>query len=162
MLLSACADTHHLKRTQGAGIASNQRSSAYIALPKDGSFGSAQYTGSGAMVAQEIGAAFSPYMRETVTGAHYEPMDAAVTSASKGEYDYLIYPKILHWEDRDTEWSGRPDVTPVKVTIIDVSSGKVVDSGIIGGESKIMSWGGDRPEDLLSKPLADYAAELFN
>ena len=38
MFLSACADTHYLKRTQGIGMESNLSSSVYIALPKDGSY----------------------------------------------------------------------------------------------------------------------------
>lgn len=60
-----------------------------------------------------------------------------------------------------TEWSGRPDVTSVKVNIINLSTDKIVDSAIIGGKSTLNTWGGDRPEDLLTKPLTDYASELF-
>jgi len=161
IFLSSCTDTYQLKRTQGAGIESNKISTAYIALPKDGSYGSIQYSGSGTIVAQDIGAAFSPYLREAIIGTQFESIEEAIRSASKLQFDYLVYPNILHWEDRATEWSGRSDVISVKVTIIDVSSSKVVDSVVIEGKSKTASWGGDRPEDLLAKPLKDYAAVLF-
>lgn len=71
-LLYACADTtYNMKRTEGTEIASPKNSSAYIALPKDGHYNQTHYTGSGAIVAQEIGAAFSPYLKETVTGTRY-------------------------------------------------------------------------------------------
>jgi hypothetical protein len=32
---------------------------------------------------------------------------------------------------------------------------------VVGGKSKLATFGGDRPEHLLPKPLADYAAVLF-
>jgi len=52
-------------------------------------------------------------------------------------------------------------VASVKIAIVKIPSGKIVDNAIIGGSSKLVTFGVDRPEDLLRKPLADYVAKLF-
>lgn len=159
--LSGCADTHHIKRVSEARISDTHLSMFYVAVPKDGRYGSTNYTGSGMMVAHELGAAFSPYVKESIVADQYESKDTAMHTAVDAGYDYLVYPVIIHWEDRATEWSGKPDVTSIKVSVIEVSTGKTVDSVLIGGESKLMSWGGDRPEQLLAEPASDYAEKLF-
>ncbi|MEN8167383.1 MAG: DUF4823 domain-containing protein [Pseudomonadota bacterium] len=160
--LLGCSDTHRLVRTEGVDLTASKALSAYLVVPRDGQYGTIFYTGSGAMVAQEVEMAFSPYLENIVVGGRYEHLDNALSRAREKAVDYLIYPEILHWEDRATEWSGRPDVVSIRVTIIDVSTGEKVDSAELGGTSKVMSWGGDHPQDLLAKPLADYAAGLFN
>jgi hypothetical protein len=90
-----------------------------------------------------------------------EDFDTALKSAQAGGYSYLFYPEILLWEDRATEWSGRPDQASVKVSIVKADTGAVLDSAVVGGKSGIATFGGDRPEHLLPKPLSDYAATLF-
>jgi hypothetical protein len=94
-------------------------------------------------------------------GVKTEDFDAARKSAQAGGYTYLLYPEILHWEDRATEWSGRPDQASVKVSVVRMDSGAVLDSAVVGGKSGLGTLGGDRPEHLLPKPLSDYAATLF-
>ncbi|NCF25983.1 MAG: DUF4823 domain-containing protein [Gammaproteobacteria bacterium] len=42
-----------------------------------------------------------------------------------------------------------------------MSTGEVIDSALIDGKSKWATFGGDHPQDLLEKPLADYARSLF-
>lgn len=160
--LLGCSDTHRLVRTEGVGLAASEALSAYLVVPRDGQYGKIFYTGSGAMVAQEMEMAFGPYLRKILVGRRYEHLDDALSRAREKALDYLIYPEILHWEDRATEWSGRPDVVSIRVTIIDVSTGDKVDRAELGGTGKIMSWGGEHPQDLLAKPLADYAAGLFS
>lgn len=159
--LVGCSDTHKLVRTEGVGLTVSKELTAYLVVPRDGQYGATFYTGSGAMVAQEMEKAFTPYLEKIVVGRRYEHLENALSRAREKAVDYLIYSEILHWEDRATEWSSRPDVVSIRVTIIDVSTGGKVDSAELGGTSKIMSWGGEHPQDLLAKPLADYAAGLF-
>jgi hypothetical protein len=45
--------------------------------------------------------------------------------------------------------------------VINVDSGEVIDSAVISGKSGLATFGGDRPEHLLPKPMSDYAATLF-
>ncbi|MFP5419310.1 MAG: DUF4823 domain-containing protein [Gammaproteobacteria bacterium] len=160
-LLSGCADTHQLARATGKALTVNQQASAYVGLPKDGRFGNTLYSGSGALTAQAVAVAFSPYFGKVTVGIKHEDFSIAQQTAKAGGYSYLLYPDILHWEDRATEWSGRPDQASVKVSVIDANTGKILDSAVVSGKSGLATFGGDRPEHLLPKPLADYAATLF-
>ncbi len=87
--------------------------------------------------------------------------DGALEKAKAGGYTYLIYPVILYWEDRATEWSGIPDKITVEISVIDVATGAVLNSARIEGKSKWATLGGDHLQDLLEKPLTDYARTLF-
>jgi hypothetical protein len=160
-LLSGCADTHQLARATGKGLTSDRQASAYVALPQDGHLGQIAYSGSGALTSQAVAVAFSPYLRRVTVGIKTEDFSAAQQTAKAGAFTYLLYPDILHWEDRATEWSGRPDQAAVKVSIIDARTGETLDSAVVSGKSGLATFGGDRPEHLLPKPLADYAATLF-
>jgi hypothetical protein len=135
--------------------------SAYVGVPQDGSYGGKPYFGSGGLTAQAVAVAFAPYLARVTVGVKREDFDAALKSAQAGGYGYLLYPEILLWEDRATEWSGRPDQASVKISIVRVDTGGVLDSAVIGGKSGLATLGGDRPEHLLPKPLSDYAATLF-
>jgi hypothetical protein len=73
----------------------------------------------------------------------------------------LLYPQILQWEDRATEWSGKPDIAAVKLSVLSTDTGALLDSVIIEGKSGLATFGGDHPQDLLPKPMAEYAASLF-
>ncbi|HEU0069302.1 MAG TPA: DUF4823 domain-containing protein [Nitrospiraceae bacterium] len=160
-LLFGCADTHELMRASGSTVSLSSQASAYVAVPKDGAYGPTTYSGSGALTAQAVAIAFVPYLNKITVAVKAEDLESAQQSARTGSFTYLLYPQILHWEDRATEWSGKPDVVSVKVSLIRVESNEVLDSAVVGGKSGWATFGGDRPEHLLPKPLADYAATLF-
>ena len=90
-----------------------------------------------------------------------ENYDTALNSARQGDYTYLFFPTITHWEDRATEWSGIPDQIAVKLTVIDLASGQPVSSATIEGTSGLATFGGDHPQDLLPEPLKAYVDQLF-
>jgi hypothetical protein len=71
---------------------------------------------------------------------------------------YLIEPKILHWEDRATEWSGKAD--RVKVSLPLYRSGSLVGSALVTANSSWWTFGGDHPEDLLDASFESYSASL--
>ncbi len=160
-VIYGCADSHQVKRATGTGLVETEALSVYVALPRDGHYGKTTYYGSGEITAQEIAAAISPYLSDTYTANKYEQLEVAMNSAIDGGYTHLVMPKILRWEDRATEWSGRPDQASVKVVVYDVTTQKVIDSAVIGGKSGLATFGGDKPEDLLAEPLAEYAAKFF-
>jgi hypothetical protein len=130
-------------------------------VSKDGSYGRTAYPGSGALAAQAVAAAFSPYLTKVTVALKVEELDVARKSAQAGGYTYLIFSEILHWEDRNTAWSSIPDQVSVKVSVLRVDTGAILDSAVVAGTSGLATFGGDRPEHLLPKPLSDYAATLF-
>ena len=162
LMVAGCADTHKLTRMNGATTPLSQEASAYIALPADGRYGAILYPGSGPQTAQLIAAAFAPYLSRISVATASEDVATAIRSAKGGGYDYVVYPEILHWEDRATEWSGKPDLASIKISIVQTDSGDVIDSGIIEGASGLATFGGDHPQDLLPEPLRKYSGALID
>lgn len=162
MLLIGCADTHELLRGSGGGqVVLDRNASAYIAIPRDGVYGGTIYNGSGQSTAQVILAAFSKYLPQVVTAQAHEDYKESLDRAKKQGYNYLIFPAILEWEDRATEWSAIPDRVSVKITVVNTNTGRVVDSAIVKGKSGLATFGGDHPQDLLPKPIEEFTTSLF-
>ena len=160
--LSACADTHEIVRYGTSEIPRLSPSdSFYIAVTRDGVYGSKPYPGSGLTTAQILLASLAKRARRVETGRAAESYDEALASARKSGYKYLVFPTILHWEDRATEWSGIPDRVEVKLELVDVSTGRTLDSGVIRGKSGLGTLGGDHPQDLLPKPVEEYVSKFF-
>ena len=161
-MLIGCADTHEFLRGNGGGqVVLERNASAYIAVPRDGVYGGTVYHGSGQNTAQIILAAFPKHLLQVVTAPAYEDYKKSLELVKKEGYNYLIYPVILEWEDRATEWSGIPDRVSVKITVVDANTGRVADSAIVKGRSGWATFGGDHPQDLLPKPTGEYASSLF-
>ena len=117
-----------------------------VTPPEDGIYMEDVYPNSGKVVARKLVAALTPYYP-----------GSSVSSAGNGS-GYLIEPKILHWEDRATEWSGKAD--RVKVSLPLYRSGSLVGSALVTANSSWWTFGGDHPEDLLDTPFEAYAAAL--
>jgi len=161
ILITSCADSHQILRTTNKSIKLNTSAPAYISIPKDGRYGQTTYAGSGATVSQVILLAFSKHLTQVETGHQYQSFKDAIKYAKENKFEYLIFPSVLEWEDRATEWSGIPDKASIKISIIKVSTSKTLDSAIIKGESGLGTFGGDHPQDLLPKPVGDYVNKLF-
>ena len=160
--LAGCADTTQLVKLSGDPSSKlDINGSVYISTPKDGIYGSTTYSGSGANTAIILQSAFAKRIRNIEVGRTYEKFEDALDSARKNKSKYLVYPTILHWEDRATEWSGIPDKVEVKVEIINTSSGKTVSSSVVKGKSKWLTFGGDHPQDMLAGPIENYVASLY-
>jgi hypothetical protein len=162
MALSGCADTHEFLRYGNLEIPRLVASdSFYIAVSRDGVYGSRTYQGSGWTTSQILLASFAKRVRRVETSRSSQPFDEALKVARDNGYKYLVFPTILQWEDRATEWSAIPDRVEVKIELIEVTTGKALDSGVIKGKSGLATFGGDHPQDLLPKPIEEYVAKLF-
>jgi len=156
-----CTDTHELIRPNHLSIKLNTGSSIYISLPKDGRYGYNRYMGSGATTSHIIQRAFARYLNTIEVAESYQKMKDALNHARKNQFDYLAFSTILAWEDHITLWSLLSDKVSVKISIFDVSSGKLLDSAIINGESGLATLGADLPQDLLPEPVMEYVGSLF-
>ena len=159
--LVGCADSHQLLRTGNATVKLDPSKSIYISIPRDGRYGHINYQGSGVNASQIILMAFSKFSNTTETGHQYQSFNDALTYARNNGYSYLVFPTILEWEDRATEWSGIPDKASINIAIVNTESGKTIDSAIIKGKSGLATFGGDHPQDLLPKPVEEYVSSLF-
>jgi hypothetical protein len=159
--LFGCADSHQLVRAGNTTVKLEPSKNVYISIPHDGKYGQINYQGSGVNVSQIILTAFSKYSNTADTGHEYQSFEDALAYAKESGYGYLVFPTILEWEDRTTEWSGIPDAASIKIAIINTETGKTIDSAMIKGKSGLATFGGDHPQDLLPEPVEEYVGSLF-
>lgn len=161
ILLVGCAGYQMHVETPGQPTPLTRNAHACIAVPADGHYETQTYKGSGESTAESVNRAFAPYLDTTMLTTPAEAQEAALADSQKQGCVYLLYSQILHWEDRATEWSGKPDRAALKLMVLSVPDGKVLDDMIFHAKSSLWTFGGDHPQDLLYKPLKQYASELF-
>ena len=159
--LAACTASHSVKRTESRGVSLDPDGYAYVMTPENGRYGDTVYNESGRQTALAVSRAFSPHLRLTKREIAVTDRASALKAAKAGGFTYVIQPQILHWEDRATQWSGLLDKIELRLYVVDVATGKVLDSVLIDAKSKWATLGGDHPEHLLEQPLTDYANSLF-
>jgi hypothetical protein len=161
-LLSSCADsTEILRENKSTNLHLNNSDSILISIPSDGIYGDKTYTGSGQNTSQIIYASLSRHSHNIQIGNLYESFSYALDAAKRHGAKYLVYPTILYWEDRATEWSGIPDKIEVRIEIVEISTGSTVSSALIKGKSGLATLGGDHPQDLLPKPIDEFIDSLY-
>jgi hypothetical protein len=160
-LLTGCVSTYEVNNMVSAKQKLKPGGSSYIAIPSDASFEGEAYPGSGNKTALALGSALKPHTQEIkfapVAASYKESLDAAKSSNA----DYFFAPRIVHWENRATEWSGKCDRIHIELHTIDARTGETIDVGHFKGVSKWLTFGGDEPEDLLRVPMAQYVNYLF-
>jgi hypothetical protein len=135
--------------------------SVYIMVPEDGKYGTYTYPGSGSTTAQVIRAAFEKHVNRVQLSPEKENPEIGFIKARNQGFTYLVRPMILRWEERALEWAGNPDRVEIKIIVMDAASEAIIDSVVIKGKSKCLTFGGDHPQDLLPEPIDEYVASLF-
>lgn len=159
LMLIGCMDSSQLIKDGDAGLP--DRSSFYVAQPADGMYGAKPYPGSGKLTSAIIRQALQNNAQHAVAASRVERREQALAAARQGGHGYLVFPTILHWEDRATEWNFMRDKVQVKVELVEVISGHTASSAIIAGKSGIATLGGDHPQDLLPEPIEQYLQGLL-
>jgi hypothetical protein len=148
-------DNHEVIQTVAPG------SSFYIKLPKDGIFGEINYMNSGQMLSNEVYKQLLPYSESVYRAENVEDLDEAFDNAADKKLNFLIDPEILHWEDRATEWSGRPDRITIKYQAYNVNDKVLLATSTLSASSKWATFGGDHPVDLLPVPTEQFVSSLL-
>ncbi|WP_052065341.1 DUF4823 domain-containing protein [Thalassospira australica] len=158
--LGACSskyrtDNHQVVETVTTG------KSFYILQPADGIFGDINYAGSGRMLANELHKQLIPYSSKVVKASTIETRENAFNKAQNLQLNVLIDAQIMHWEDRATEWSGRPDRITILYQAFDVQQKDMLATSTLSASSKWATFGGDHPVDLLPVPTSQFVKSLF-
>jgi len=162
LLLASCADTNEVVRLDtSSDVRLDVASTIYIAVPADGVYGANTYRGSGQNTAQIINSAFAKRSRLTEVGRCPQSFSEARDAALSDNWQYFVYPTILHWEDRATEWSAIPDKVEVKIEVVETATNRSLASAVIKGKSGLATFGGDRPQDLLPEPIEEFVSSLY-
>ncbi len=160
--LTGCASIQQIRPHQYSSAPSlNLDGSAYIMVPSDGKYMDKNYQGSGSMTAQILESSFLRYLRRVEISKEVIGLKESFRIAQKGSFMYLIYPKITHWEDRATEWSGIRDKVDVKINIFQSDTEKQLDSVMLRSKGTWFTFGGYHPQDILRKAIDRYVDSLF-
>jgi hypothetical protein len=159
-MLTGCTSTY----TQNTLVELNTKmmrgKTVAISTPANGTYNGKPYIASGNMTAQVLKAAFANFSSTTDVVSECRDLPC-LKGLSPRTYDYYAIPDILHWEDRNTEWSGIPDKVEVKISVYEGLSFKELASAIVSGKSKWATFGGDHPQDLLPEPMGNFVESLY-
>jgi hypothetical protein len=135
--------------------------SVFVAVPSDGEFGSVYYIGSGRAVAGAITAAFTTQGIPVYVAEGQLASEETLQAATRLKAGYVVLSAITLWDQRN-EWLGRPSTLAVRVSIVDVNTGRIIESKPIETRNEtILSFTIFSPETLLEKPLNQYLSELY-
>jgi len=158
LLASACTSTYRRDVVEQPATQLSRGEKIAIATPKNGFYSDKEYRASGADTAQAVRASLS---RISSQAELTDCADLACLRARVSDAKYYVVPEILHWEDRNTEWSGKSDKVEIKISIYDDKAARPLASGVVKGKSKWMTFGGDHPQDLLAAPIQAYVDSIF-
>ncbi len=133
----------------------------YVALAEDGrDDGGRVYDQSGRWTSDALANALAGYSASVQRGVRLETVDEARARAAAERSAILVYPKIEHWSDRATEWSGVPDRITLRIRVLSVDAGSELDDRRIRASSRWATFGGDHPQELLPELTERWAASL--
>jgi hypothetical protein len=158
--LVGCTHQYGLDRHAAGGtIRSDAR--VYVAQPQPGKYDLHPYPQSGRQTRDAVAQAFAGRVAKVDVGVHFEEEAAALATAQARGDTVLVLPVIEHWEEHTTESTGIPDRIAVRIWILDVATGKELDSALVTGKSRWLTFGGSHPQDLLPRAVGDYVALLL-
>lgn len=158
-LLAGCTTHRYSLHPITRGESMRAGASALVALPEDGRFGQISYSGTGRQVARSVATALAKHCPRVDI---MQNTNAPLESARAGGFDYLITPRIIHWEDRATEWSGKPDRIEIELRTQAVKDGATVNLGSVEGRTGTFALTSSAPQDMLLDPINSYVAWLFS
>ncbi|CAG2151176.1 DUF4823 domain-containing protein [Cupriavidus plantarum] len=163
--ITGCTASYKNVKTGGTDLAAggqlDSSAAVYIALPKDGAYGAKAYAGSGRTVASAIAQALSQKARRVDVAEAEQTRDQTLSEAKRLGARYAVIPVIAHWEQRATEWSGRPSRMSLDMSVYDADTGTKIDARSITARSRIVSFTSTSPDSLLTSPLKAYAQQLY-
>lgn len=146
--------------TSGTGFIAPE-SQVLVVIPADGrDERNAVYAGTGRSTAMALASALRA--RQIGVDLHLEPLelDPALALARSTPAGYLVLPEIRNWSDRLTEWSGVPDRITIRIRVVEVASGEVLDDRDTRASSRWATLGGDHPQELLPELSERWAASV--
>lgn len=159
--IASCAQIKHSNLTR-TDLALDPTKLVIIEVPQDGQYKHINYASSGTKVLNVLRKEFIQHAQDIKVIDACESTEC-IENLKENISGYLVKPKILHWEDRETQWSFRPDIIEIELSIIDLATGKEVRNTIYKAKSRqIQFFAGSSPEDLLDRPTREAVFALYN
>lgn len=160
LIVTGCTSTYRHSALQVPTAKLDSNLGVLISIPEDGWYESRQYRNSGQMTANAVRAAFAKNARRVDLARNCQD-ETCLENIDIEKYGYFVKPVILHWEDRATEWSGKPDRIEIQLVVYDAITREELANTSYTGKSQWATFGGDHPQDLLPKPTNAYVSSLY-
>lgn len=118
------------------------------------------YLGSGIIVATKVQAALLGLFSQ-VEKFNTKNKEKAILLCKQQNVKFLVVPTILHWEDRNSPWSGIADKIEVKIELFDMTLDKMVNSIIFKANTEWATLTDKPPEDLLNGEFNKAIVDMF-
>ena len=118
------------------------------------------YLGSGIIVANKVQASLLNLFSQ-VEKLNTKNKEKAILLCKQQNVKFLVVPTILHWEDRNTPWSGISDKIEVKIEVFDMILDKMVNSIIFKANNEWATLTDKPPEDLLNGEFNKAIVDMF-
>ena len=160
IFVTGCASTYQYNDFRSIKTKLDRFKGVLISTPEDGWYGNTTYRNSGRMTAKAVRAAFSKYVSrvDVINTCHG---DDCLNLIDTEKYGYYVKPEILHWEDRATEWSSKPDRIEIQLVIYDAVTKNELLNSSYTGKSKLSTFGGDYPQNLLPEPTNHSVSSMY-
>lgn len=162
-VFSACSTTYN-NRSQTPETGSLPLGKNFIILNcEDGGFRQKTYVGSGATFTNVIASELSPFAGR-IDFAQTDTLDKFYDPTT----DYIIVPKIYHWEDHATNWSGIPDILKASVDVYDAHKNDNHGTPMriaflkIDATSQWATLRNRPPSAMLDEPLQEFFERIFS
>jgi len=109
-LLVGCTAHYQVNSISGSSdkLKLDPKGEVYVTVSEDGLYEAKPAGGSGQIVAQAVAKAFGKKTQNIHIEEKHESREAYLSEAQRVHAAYVVVPTISSWEQRATEWSGRP------------------------------------------------------
>jgi hypothetical protein len=161
MLSGGCANTYSVVRQQKGDIPRLSITDTFCIAVNgtDITYGK-RYDKNGALLSGVLQASLEEMGIIPGTENSYLRYYDALKSARAHDCDYIVYGEIVRWEDHSAVFDGVPNRAEVRISIIDTTKGKTVDTAVLSGESRRV-YSGNPPQELLTIPVERYLSSMF-
>lgn len=159
MITTGCSASYHHAFLNPSPKTLYPQSRILLVTPANGTYGSIVYETSGTDVIQ----ALSKELQRYTSAISIIPVPVTIDQIldkDLEQFDYVIIPYIMHWEDRATGWSFIPDRIEVRFEIFN-NQRQLIDTYLINGQSARIVWVSRQPDSLLPRPIRIMLQELF-
>jgi hypothetical protein len=160
-LTISCTTTHSIKNTNPNKVTLEANKVIYLNLPRDGRYQGRIYRGSSQTYQELLEINIENYASEILLGEEYENITECADTAKNSNADYLLYSRIINWEDRATAWSGIADTLTIEIEIIELGSGRKIYEAELFGKGKNLTFSSGSPEDLLPGLFEELIKNIF-
>lgn len=163
LLLTGCATANieHLFSSDNVHGVLQGNETVFIALPQDGVFEGHTYVSSGRYVQEYFYDNVLRYADNVINATQPLSLAEAQEEAKTQKADVLIYPRIVHWEDRNTPWSGLRDKVRINVQVYSLAGNKVLDKTSLYATNRWLTFVNAAPQNRLKTIIDPYVQSLY-